>query len=137
MLFSHFFDIFTSFFQDPLKKFEYLRKTRPSSVMIRATPNSVRWDEINRIQYRFQALHFHSDGENSISLLSYIYWFSYCCHSTYTGPATRFSKWGAKTQPIFRCYNFSFQTLDTWKSIFWHFSIFDHWKLTLNRVSTN
>lgn len=29
--------------------------------MIRATPNSVRWDEINRVQYRFQALNFHSD----------------------------------------------------------------------------
>ena len=42
-----------------------------------------------------------------------------------------------KIQPIFRCYNFSFETLDTWKSSFRHSSIFDHWKLTLNRVSTN
>ena len=30
--------------------------------MIRATPNSVRWDEINQVKYRFQALHFTSDG---------------------------------------------------------------------------
>ncbi|XP_057290609.1 uncharacterized protein LOC130613280 isoform X2 [Hydractinia symbiolongicarpus] len=46
---------------DPIKRFEHLRNAKPSSVMIRATPNSVRWDEINRVQYRFQALNFHSD----------------------------------------------------------------------------
>ncbi|XP_066910270.1 uncharacterized protein DDB_G0288805-like isoform X2 [Clytia hemisphaerica] len=47
--------------KDPLKRFEYLRNGKATSVMIRATPNAVRWDEINRIQYRFQALNFHSD----------------------------------------------------------------------------
>jgi hypothetical protein len=46
-----------------LKRFEYLRNGKATSVMIRATPNAVRWDEINRIQYRFQALNFHSDGK--------------------------------------------------------------------------
>lgn len=46
---------------DPLKRFEYLRNGKATSVMIRATPNAVRWDEINRVQYRFQALNFHSD----------------------------------------------------------------------------
>ena len=40
-----------------------------------------------------------------------------------TGPATQFSKWWAKTQPICKCYDFSFETLYTWKSSFWHSSI--------------
>ena len=30
--------------------------------MIPATLNSVRWDEVNQIKYRFQALQFNSDG---------------------------------------------------------------------------
>ena len=34
------------------------------------------------------------------------------------GRKTRFLKWGAKTQPILRCYKFSFETLDTWKTSF-------------------
>ena len=48
-----------------------------------------------------------------------------------------FKNGGAKTQPIFMCYNFCFETLDTWKNSFLHSSIFDHWKFTLNRVSKN
>ena len=39
-------------------------------------------------------------------------------HEVNPGPAIQFSKWGAKTQPIFICYNFCFETLDTWKNIF-------------------
>ena len=29
-----------------------------------------------------------------------------------------FQSGGAKTQPILRCYNFSFETVDTWKTSF-------------------
>ena len=41
--------------------------------MIRATPNAVRWDEINRIQYRFQALNFHSDGKYNFCAFYFSY----------------------------------------------------------------
>ena len=42
------------------------------------------------------------------------------------GRQHEFQSGGAKTQPIFRCYNFSFETLYTWKSNLRHSSIFDH-----------
>ena len=32
--------------------------------MIPATLNSMRWDEVNQIKYRFQALQFNSDGRS-------------------------------------------------------------------------
>ena len=34
----------------------------PSAKMIPATLNSVKWEEVNQIKYRFQALQFSSDG---------------------------------------------------------------------------
>jgi len=37
-----------------------------SSIMIKATPNSVRWDEVNQVKYRFQALNFHSDAVDAL-----------------------------------------------------------------------
>lgn len=38
--------------------------------MISATPNSVRWDQVNRVTYRFQALNFQSDVLEALVLNS-------------------------------------------------------------------
>ena len=48
--------------------------------MIPATLNSVRWDEINQIKYRFQALQFSSDGR---------FYNSSCCDVIY-GSSNKF-----------------------------------------------
>ena len=50
--------------------------------MIPATLNSVRWDEINQIKYRFQALQFSSDGR---------FYNSSCCDVIY-GSSNKFEK---------------------------------------------
>ena len=39
------------------------RVTYQSRQTLRPTPNSVRWDEVNQVKYRFQALHFQGDGK--------------------------------------------------------------------------
>ena len=70
--------------------------------MIPATLNSVRWDEVNQIKYRFQAMQFSSDGR---------FYKNSCCDVIYGSSNINFTRW----QPLrnITCSKSTIETLGT------------------------